>query len=249
MMETPSGAASFSILLFQDIIVIPMLAIIPLLASENSHTATGDGHSEGLKGYLLEGLPIGLQALTIVLSVVSVVLAGRYLFVPMLRLVAQTKVRELLVACGLLIVLGLALAMELVGLSPALGAFLGGVVLATSEFKHELESNLEPFKGLLLGLFFIAVGASINFVVLSENPLMISGLVVGIILMKAIIIYVVAYIFKLKMDQRLLLGVGLAQVGGAFVILSFAFQLNILDREHLDIMLVVTALSMTLTPF
>lgn len=250
MMETPSGAASFSILLFQDIIVIPMLAIIPLLASENSPTTTGEGHSEGLKGYLLEGLPIGLQALAIVLSVVAVVLAGRYLFVPMLRLVAQTKVRELLVACGLLIVLGLALAMELVGLSPALGAFLGGVVLATSEFKHELESNLEPFKGLLLGLFFIAVGASINFVVLSENPLIISGLVVGIILLKAVIIYVVAYIFKLKMDQRLLLGVGLAQVGEfAFVILSFAFQLNILEREQLDIMLVVTALSMTLTPF
>ncbi|MEO1256931.1 MAG: cation:proton antiporter, partial [Bacteroidota bacterium] len=149
----------------------------------------------------------------------------------------------------LMIVLGLSFAMELVGLSPALGAFLGGVVLATSEFKHELESNLEPFKGLLLGLFFMAVGASINFIIIKDNPLMISGLVVGVILLKALIVYVIAILFRLKMDQRLLLSIGLAQIGEfAFVLLSFAFQLNILTREYLDMMLVVTALSMTLAP-
>src|SRR5690606_39038876 len=122
-------------------------------------------------------------------------------------------------------------------------------VLATSEFKHELESNLQPFKGLLLGLFFMAVGASINFIVISDNPLTISGLLVSVIALKALILFLVGAIFKLKTDQRLLLTVGLAQIGEfAFVLFSFAFQLNILDRATLDMMLVVTALSMTLTP-
>lgn len=248
LMETNYGAASFSILLFQDIIVIPMLAIIPLLSSKDV-SAIDTGHEGELQTYLLDGLPLGVQTLAVILSVVTVVLAGRYLFVPMLRLVAKSKVRELLSASALIIVLGLALVMELVGLSPALGAFLGGVVLATSEFKHELESDLEPFKGLLLGLFFMAVGASINFIIIAENPITISGLIIGVILLKAIVIFGVAALFKLKMDQRLLLAVGLAQVGEfAFVLLSFAFQLNILNREQLDMMLVVTAVTMTLAP-
>ena len=246
LMNTTYGASSFSILLFQDIIVILMLAVIPLLTDSNK-TAIAEDHSDHT--YLLENLPLGFQALAIFLSVVTVVLAGRYFFVPMLRLVAKTRLRELLSASALLIVIALAYLMELVGLSPALGAFLGGVVLATSEFKHELESNLEPFKGLLLGLFFMAVGASINFIVIGDNPLMISGLVVAVIVLKALILFLVGAIFKLKADQRLLLTVGLAQIGEfAFVLLSFAFQLNILDRVELDMMLVVTALTMTLTP-
>tara|TARA_R110000796_G_scaffold30896_2_gene82292 strand:- start:9402 stop:11291 length:1890 start_codon:yes stop_codon:yes gene_type:complete len=246
LMNTTYGASSFSILLFQDIIVILMLAVIPLL-TDSEKAAVADDHSDHI--YLLENLPLGFQALAIFLSVVTVVLAGRYFFVPMLRLVAKTRLRELLSASALLIVIALAYLMELVGLSPALGAFLGGVVLATSEFKHELESNLEPFKGLLLGLFFMAVGASINFIVIGDNPLMISGLVVAVIVLKALILFLVAAIFKLKADQRLLLTIGLAQIGEfAFVLLSFAYQLNILDRVELDMMLVVTALTMTLTP-
>jgi len=246
LMNTTYGASSFSILLFQDIIVIFMLAIIPLL-TDIEQTAVADDPSDHT--YLLENLPLGFQALAIVLSVVLVVLAGRYIFVPMLRLVAKTRLRELLSASALLIVMALAYLMELVGLSPALGAFLGGVVLATSEFKHELESNLEPFKGLLLGLFFMAVGASINFIVIRDNPFMVSGLVVGVIVLKAVILFLVAVTFKLKADQRLLLTIGLAQIGEfAFVLLSFAFQLNILNRMELDTMLVVTALTMTLTP-
>ncbi|WP_020527733.1 monovalent cation:proton antiporter-2 (CPA2) family protein [Flexithrix dorotheae] len=248
LMNTSYGTASFSILLFQDIIVIPMLAVIPLLSNSNPAAST-DTHEGEVQTYLLEGLPIGVQTLAVILSVAIVILAGRYLIVPMLKLVATTKLRELLSASALLIILGLSFAMELVGLSPALGAFLGGVVLATSEFKHELESNLEPFKGLLLGLFFMAVGASINFIVIRENPIMIGGLVAGVILLKALVIYLIALLFKLKMDQRLLLSIGLAQIGEfAFVLLSFAFQLNILTREYLDMMLVVTALSMTLAP-
>ncbi|MEP2276253.1 MAG: monovalent cation:proton antiporter-2 (CPA2) family protein [Reichenbachiella sp.] len=246
LLNTTYGASSFSILLFQDIIVIVMLAVIPLLAS--AHPTASDDHGTGDPSFL-DSLPIGLQALSVLLSVVVVVLAGRYLVVPVLRRVASTRVRELLTASSLLIVLGISFLMELVGLSPALGAFLGGVVLATSEFKHELESTLEPFKGLLLGLFFMAVGASINFIVIQEYPLTISGLVLGVIILKGIVLFIVGSVFKMKMDQKLLLTIGLAQIGEfAFVLLSFAFQLNILDSAQLDMMLVATALTMTLAP-
>ena len=247
LFETTYGASSFSILLFQDIIVIFMLGGLPLLSTVQEASPSGDDH--GSATGLLESLPLWMQTLAIILSVAAIILAGRYLIVPMLRLVAQTRVRELLTASALLIVLGIAFLMEVVGLSPALGAFLGGVVLANSEFKHELESTLEPFKNLLLGLFFMAVGVSINFIVIANNPLMIGGLLIAVILLKAIVLFVVGAIFKLKLDQRLLLTVGLAQVGEfAFVLLSFAFQLKILNQQQMDMMLVITALTMTLTP-
>lgn len=246
LMNTSFGSSSFSILLFQDIIVIPMLAVVPLLSHSSVPTVETEEH---ILPSFLENLPIPLQAAAIIFSIAMVIVAGRYLFVPMLRLVAQTKVRELLVGAALLIVVGLALLMELVGLSHALGAFLGGVVLATSEYKHELESNLEPFKGLLLGLFFMAVGASINFIIISDNPLFVFSLVTGIVALKALILFAVGTIFKMKLDQKLLLSIGLAQVGEfAFVLLAFAFQLNILSQGQMDIMLVVTALSMTIAP-
>lgn len=245
LMNTTFGASSFSILLFQDIIVILMLGALPLLSNETGASTTDDHGGP----HLLDQLPLWLQTTAIISSVVLVVVAGRYMFVPMLRQVAKTGVRELLIASALLIVLAIAYLMELAGLSPALGAFLGGVVLANSEFKHELESNLEPFKDLLLGLFFMAVGASINFMVIAENPWVISSLVLGIIVLKALVLYLVGALFQLKLDQRLLLTVGLAQIGEfAFVLLSFAFQLHILDKTQLDMMLVITAVSMTLTP-
>lgn len=248
LMQTTYGTSSFSILLFQDIIVIVMLAVLPLLSNlSDGATVETNGHNSHTS--FLENLPLGWQALSIVSSIILIIVAGRFLVVPMLRIVAKSKVRELLVASALLIVAGISFIMELVGLSPALGAFLGGVVLATSEFKHELESTLDPFKDLLLGLFFMAVGASINFAVIGENPLLISGLVISVILIKAIVLFIIGIIFKMKIDQRLLLMVGLAQIGEfAFVLLSFAFQLNIFEKEQLDILLVVTALTMTLTP-
>ena len=243
MMDTTYGTSSFAILLFQDLIVIVMLALVPLLTTVENEAAAG-----GEAGFLQQ-LPLGLQALAIILSVVSVVVAGRYLVVPMLRRVATTRVRELLSASALLIVLAIAYLMELVGLSPALGAFLGGVVLATSEFKHELESTLEPFKGLLLGLFFMAVGASINFIAIGEHPWTIGGIVAAVIALKLLVLFGVGILFKVKLDQRLLLAVALAQIGEfAFVLLSFAFQLGILSQTELDTMLVVTAITMTLTP-
>lgn len=248
LMNTTYGGASFSILLFQDIIVILMLGALPLLSNVPTETATDDGLAEA-SANVLDELPLTLHALVVFSSIVLIILAGRYLIVPMLRLVARSGVRELLVASSLLIVVAISFLMELAGLSPALGAFLGGVVLATSEFKHELESTLDPFKGLLLGLFFMAVGASINFIVISEQPFFILGLVVSVIIVKAVVLFLVGWIFKMKIDQRLLLAVGLSQIGEfAFVLLSFAFQLHIFTAEQQDILLVVTALSMTFTP-
>ncbi len=246
LLDTTSGISSFSILLFQDIIVIFMLGAIPLL-SNNSASNTAENHSESAN--LLENLPMGLQALSIVLSVVFIILIGKYLIVPILRKVANTGVRELLIAAALFIVLGISLLMEMVGLSPALGAFLGGVVLSNSEFKHELESTLEPFKNLLLGLFFMAVGASINFIVIAKAPLTIGGILITVILLKSFVLFLTGSIFKLKTDQKLLLTFNLSQVGEfAFVVLSFAFQLRILEQDQMDMMLVITALTMTVSP-
>ncbi|MBR9921037.1 MAG: potassium transporter [Bacteroidetes bacterium] len=246
LMGTTYGASSFSVLLFQDIIVIVMLGLLPLLASGNEIVDHGE-HGTG-PGFL-DDLPMGWQTATIILSVVAVVFAGRYLIVPMLRWVARTGIRELLTASALLIVLGISFLMELAGLSPALGAFLGGVVLANSEFKHELESTLEPFKDLLLGLFFMAVGASINFAVIANDPGSVWSILFAVIILKGVALFLVGSIFRLKIDQRLLFTIGLAQVGEfAFVLLSFAFQLDILSQAQMDLMLVVTALSMTLTP-
>lgn len=246
LMNTTFGTSSFSILLFQDIIVIFMLGFIPLLVDSEHKTST-ENHSEHAN--LLENLPVGLQTLAIILSVVLIIVAGRYLIVPMLRKVAKTGVRELLIAAALLIVFGISFLMEYVGISPALGAFLGGVVLSNSEFKHELESTLEPFKNLLLGLFFMAVGASINFIVIAKSPLTIGGILLAIIVLKAVVLFITGHIFKLKLDQKLLLTFSLAQIGEfAFVLLSFAFGLNILEQEQMDMMLVITALSMSITP-
>jgi CPA2 family monovalent cation:H+ antiporter-2/glutathione-regulated potassium-efflux system protein KefB len=246
LMDTTFGTSSFSILLFQDIIVIFMLGFIPLLANSESATLS---KNHGEQATLLESLPMGFQTLAIILSVVLIIVAGKYLIVPMLRKVAKTDVRELLIAAALLIVFGISFLMEYVGISPALGAFLGGVVLSNSEFKHELESTLEPFKNLLLGLFFMAVGASINFIVIAKNPLTIGGVLITIIVLKALVLYITGAIFKLKLDQKLLLTFSLAQIGEfAFVLLSFAFGLNILSQDEMDMLLVITALSMSLTP-
>ncbi|WP_282179949.1 monovalent cation:proton antiporter-2 (CPA2) family protein [Maribacter stanieri] len=246
LMETTFGNSAFSILLFQDIIVIFMLGAIPLLANTDAVSTTTTHENAG---NLLDTLPMGYQTLAIILSVVLIIGAGQYLIVPMLRKVAQTGVRELLIASALLIVFSISFLMEYVGLSPALGAFLGGVVLSSSEYKHELESTLEPFKNLLLGLFFIAVGASINFVVIAKMPLTIGGILVAVILIKALVLFITGRVFKMKLDQKMLLTFSLAQIGEfAFVLLSFAFQLNILEQEQMDILLVITALSMSITP-
>jgi CPA2 family monovalent cation:H+ antiporter-2 len=178
-----------------------------------------------------------------------VVALGRYVVVPLLRVVARTRLRELFVASSLLLVVGIALMMETVGLSPALGTFLAGVVLANSEYKHELESDLDPFKGLLLGLFFMAVGASINFDLIGGAPGTIIGITLLVMLVKMTLLLLIGRRSGFGFDQNVLFAVGLGQVGEfAFVLLAFIAQLAILDAHWTDTLMAITALSMTLTP-
>lgn len=241
--DTQAGRGSFAVLLFQDIAVIPILALLPLLAVTTGQTATVQNQT------ILGGLPGWLQTAAVLCAIGSVFLAGRYIIVPLLRLAAGTHLREILTAAALLIVIATAFLMQLVGLSPALGTFLAGVVLANSEFRHELESDIEPFKGLLLGLFFIAVGASINFRLLVEGPFEIVSLVFAIIAVKIIILVGTGRLFKITFDQNLIFALGLSQIGEfAFVLFSFMHQLHILPDHLADRMMAVTALSMTTTP-
>jgi CPA2 family monovalent cation:H+ antiporter-2 len=242
-LQSAAGQNSFAVLLFQDISVIPILAVLPLLALHTAIPLEEVDHS------WLGELPGWLQTLFVLGAVSLVVLAGRFIIVPLLRIIAKTRLRELFTASALLIVAAIAYLMEEVGLSPALGTFLAGVVLANSEFKHELESDLDPFKGLLLGLFFIAVGASINFHLLNEQPLLVVALTLGIILIKIIVLLILGKLFNISTDQNLIFAIGLSQVGEfAFVLFSFIGQLNILTHEYTDLMMAVTALSMTVTP-
>ncbi|PLY12837.1 MAG: potassium transporter, partial [Desulfuromonas sp.] len=239
-----AGRSSFAVLLFQDIAVIPILALLPFLALQGG-AAAEHGHGPTL----LDGLPVWLKAGSVLLAVVVVFILGRYVVVPFLRIITKASVRELSVAAALLIIVAIAYIMQLVGLSPALGAFLAGVLLANSEFRHELESDIEPFKGLLLGLFFIAVGASINFSLLSESPGVILSLVMGIMAVKATILLVAGKLFRLSFDQNSIFAIGLSQVGEfAFVLLAFIDRLEILGGNWTDTLMAVTAISMTLTP-
>lgn len=242
--KTAAGKTSFAVLLFQDIAVIPILALLPLLAL-SAVPVQGNGHTS-----FITALPGWAQTLTLLIAANIMVLAGRFVFVPFLRFVASVRLRELFTAAALLIVIGTAYLMTLVGLSPALGTFLAGVVLATSEFRHELESDIEPFKGLLLGLFFIAVGASINFKLILDNPLEIAALVCGILLIKYIVLYATGKFSHLSFDQNMIFSLGLAQIGEfAFVLFAFITQLRILSVRWGDMLMGATALSMSVTPF
>lgn len=246
LMKSAAGQSSFAVLLFQDIAVIPILAIFPLLVNEDNITGAGGGHHA--QGFVAE-LPAGVQTLIVLGSVVVVIITGRYLVGPIFRVIAKTGMREMFTATALLLVVGIAVLMTSVGLSPALGAFLAGVVLANSEYRHELESDIDPFKGLLLGLFFIAVGASIDFTLIISKPLLILGLVVSIMLCKMLILMVLGKWFRLTKDQNAIFSFGLNQVGEfAFVLFSFSSQEGILSKEITDIMVAVVAISMAFTP-
>jgi monovalent cation:proton antiporter-2 (CPA2) family protein len=241
-MGAAGGQSSFSVLLFQDIAVIPMLAIFPLLGS-HAVVATGDTHT------LSESLPGWMYTLIVLGAVAVIVVGGRYLVRPLMRIIARTRVRELFTASALLLVISIAVLMSLVGLSAALGAFLGGVVLANSEYRHELESDIEPFKGLLLGLFFMAVGASIDFHLVWSRPWLMLGLVASLMALKGVILFSLGKIFKLSTDQSLLFAFGLSEVGEfGFVLLSFSQENKILSPEMTSMMTAVVAISMALTP-
>ena len=248
LMATQGGQNAFSVLLFQDIAVIPILAIFPLLAVGDAVHAAGadDGHHGTT---LVEGLPIWAQTTVVIGGIALIIVGGRYLISPALRMIARTRLRELFTAAALLLVIGIALLMQTVGLSPALGTFLAGVVLAQSEYRHELETDIEPFKGLLLGLFFIAVGASIDFGLIASDPLLITQLVLGLVVLKFLVLFVIGRFFKMGLDTNLLFAFSLAQGGEfAFVLFSFALQNNVIGTDVVNPLIAVVAVSMALTP-
>ena len=240
LLKTAGGQASFSVLLFQDLAVIPILAIFPLLATLEPTVVAQTGEA---------ARPGWLQGLFIIGAVGLIILAGRTVIRPAFRLLAETKLRETFTAFALLLVVGIAWLMGLVGLSPALGTFLAGVVLADSEYRHELESDIEPFKGLLLGLFFISVGAEIDFALLAGRPLLIAGVLLGSLLLKTAVLLALGKGFKLDRSAQWLVALALPQVGEfAFVLISFGQQNGVFDDTYAKPLIAVVALSMLATP-
>ncbi|NOX72474.1 MAG: potassium transporter [Alphaproteobacteria bacterium] len=249
LMHSPGGRSAFSVLLSQDIAVIPMLALIPLLAVQGYHNGEVGAGEAKVAMSLIEGLPGWGIALVTLGAVAAVILGGHFLTWPLFRFIAASRLREMFTAATLLLVIGIALLMTLVGLSPALGTFLAGVVLANSEFRHELEGDIEPFKGLLLGLFFITVGASINFDVLFSQLGVVLGLTVGVMAIKAAVLLVLARLFKIRGRDQWLFALSLAQAGEfGFVLLGFIVKTNVMPYALSETLLLVVAMSMLLTP-
>ncbi len=244
-LQTRAGQYSFAVLLLQDIMVIPILAILALFANQ---VVTDAIATETTNTYIYGGQ--GWQRLLLIISMVGIIIVGgRFLARFAFRFIAESGLREIFTASALLLVIGISLAMSYVGLSPALGSFLAGVVLANNEYRHELESNLEPFKGLLLGVFFISVGASIDFTLLMNHPLLIFSILGALILIKLTVLFFLGRAFKLKPSQNMFFTFGLAQAGEfGFVLISFASQNAIYDTFTSGILLIVVALSMLLTP-
>ena len=229
---TPSGACAFSILLFQDIAAIPMIAIVPLL---------------GVAAAASEG-SAWLDALRIAAVIVAIIFSGRYLVRPALRVIAKSGLREIFTAFALLLVISIALLMQWVGLSMALGAFMAGVLLADSQYRHALETDLEPFKGLLLGLFFIAVGMSVDFGVFMAQPWLILGIICAFMTIKIAVLYSLAMLVGIPRSQRALFAFLLSQGGKfAFVVFGAAQAAQVLPAGVASILIVVVALSMVTT--
>ncbi len=257
LMQTNGGRSTFSVLLTQDIAVIPMLALLPLLAITATASVAPDGSLVRLVDQeeahqtmsLVHGLPGWGVTLVTLGAVAAVILTGIFLTRPIFRYIQHAKLREMYTALALLMVVSIAVLMSLVGLSPALGTFLAGVVLANSEFRHELESDLEPFKGLLLGLFFITVGAGIDFGLFFREPGYILALTLGVMLIKGGVLYGLSILFKIKGKDRWLFALGLAQAGEfGFILISFSEQQGVLESALSSELLLIVALSMLITP-
>jgi CPA2 family monovalent cation:H+ antiporter-2 len=250
LMKSDGGQSSFSVLLFQDIAVIPMLAFIPLLALPELQELAAPGADAGHASLSLVDRVLGWQrALLTVGAIAFVVIVGTYLIRPIFRFIAVARLRELFTATALLLVIAIALLMVVVGLSPALGVFLAGVVLANSEYRHELESNIDPFKGLLLGVFFITVGAAIEFELLLNNLGAILGMTLGLVVLKAAVLYALSRVFGISGSDRWLFTLGLAQAGEfGFVLLTFSVASSVIPAAIAEQLLLVVALSMLLTP-
>ncbi len=239
LMKTPAGQSGFSVLLFQDVAVIPIIAVLPMLATGTAERSGGMDH--GLAGWQ--------QAVLIIGFVVGALLINKFVVRWVFRFIAETKLREVFTMLALLIVLGIAYIMSKIGLSPALGAFVAGVVLADNEYRHELESVIDPFKAILLGLFFISVGAGINFGLVGEKPLIIVVLVLALVVSKALVLMGLARLFKQKWSQNLWFSLSLAQGGEfAFVLFAFAVQQSVLPPDLVNLLTVVVAITMLATP-
>ena len=227
------GRSAFSILLFQDISVLPALALLPLLGLAAARTAG----------------PGGWLVIKLVAVLATVILGGRYVLRPMLRIVAATRVAEAFTAAGLLIVIGTSLLVSQVGLSLSLGAFLAGVLLADSEFRHELEADIEPFKGLLLGLFFISVGMAANLELVREKPLTIIGLTLSFMLLKVVVLRAIGRLSGLSTTAGRGLALSLPSGGEfAFVLFGLASTLGVVDNEIAELLVLVVTASMILSP-
>lgn len=232
LFNTEFGRGSFSILLMQDLVAIPALAIIPCIAS-----TTADSQISWYRIFL--GIAV----------IACLIFASRFLFRPIFRLIAKSRSRDIFTAVTLLIVIGVAALMEKVGLSAALGTFIAGVFLADSEYRHELEANLDPFKGLLMGLFFIAIGMQVNLHLIAEKPVTLLAFSLGYLLLKASLIYLVGRFYKMSHRNSKLMGLNIAQGGEfAFVIFGLIGQNSIVSAEYLQILVVTITISMALSP-
>lgn len=245
LMNTSAGRSTFSVLLFQDLAVIPMLAVLPLLATLALHSE--DHHGSAL--FDIGSLPGYQQLAVTLLAILSIFLLGKFASRPIFRTIAATRVREIFVAAALALVVGISLLMIAVGLSPALGTFLAGVVLADSEYRHELESDIEPFKGLLLGIFFISIGASLNFTLISEKILLIAEITAALMLLKWLVLVAVGFAFRLARKERSLFAIALAQGGEfAFVLFQFSRTNGVLPAGTIEPLISAVAISMFLAP-
>ena len=230
-LPTRHGRTAFAVLLFQDLAIMPVLLVLPLLSE----------HAAAALYWHAVLLPI--------VAIAFVVIAGRYLLKPVLRAVAQTRTQEAFTAATLLVVIGTALLFESAGLSMALGAFIAGVLLADSEYRHELEADIEPFKGLLLGLFLIAVGMSANLGLLVESPLLVIGLTVAFIALKATLVWAAARSARHSQATAWRLGIALAGGGEfAFVIFALATRNGLLEARTADLLILIVTASMALSP-
>lgn len=242
-LKTIAGEASFSTLLFQDIAVIPILALLPIIAQYHPQQETNEAQ------ILIQKLPEWLQAATVLGGVVILILLGRFVFVPFLRYVSGSGMTELLTVSSLFLVIGVSELMVTFGLSPALGAFIAGVMLANSEFRNELEAQIEPFKGLLLAVFFVSVGSTINFNVIISDPYFIGGLVVAVLGIKFLVLFLIGKFYKIELTQNLFYAFALSQVGEfAFILINFSSTLYLFSPERNAQLMAVTAITMMITP-
>ncbi len=243
LFKTVAGEASFSTLLFQDIAVIPILAILPFIANYKPK-------EENEVQLLLQKFPEWIQAASVLFGVVLLILLGRFVFVPFLRYVSKSGMSELLTASSLFLVIGVSELMVAIGLSPALGAFLAGVMLANSEFRHELEAQIDPFKGLLLAVFFVSVGSTINFFTIKQDPVFIFSLVAVVLVVKFSVLFLTGKFFKINNTQNFFYAFALSQVGEfAFVLINYSTNLYLFDKVLNSQLMAVTAITMCITPF